>query len=537
MSQFTGMGTLLGFMLRRDRLRLPLWVGGLTLLATYFTVALSVVLDEESLTGMAQLASSPVTALVGGPGYGFDQITVPRFLAGLYGTYLMLGAAFMSMTTITRHTRAEEQHGRAELVLADIVGRHAPLTAALLLTVAMNVLTAALMTGVVLAAPLDDPPAPGSTVLFTASIGAVGLAFAGVAAATAQLSPYARTCTSLAGIVLAVSFVVRGLGDMSRVQGGSLAWLSWLSPLGWAQQTAPYTLDRWWPLLFPLLLAVAATLAAFALRSRRDLGSGALTDRPGPAEAAGWLASPTALAMRLQRGSIVGWSVGVAITGLVLGAFTRAIDESADRLPAEILAVIGGTDALTEGFLGFMSVYFGVFISAFAILAVQTLAAQEPGGHTEPVLATAVGRPHWVLSWAGVTAGGVLWLSVLAGAAEGLGAALVTHDRSLFGPTLLGHAVQFAPAFLLLGAALVLYGVAPRLVGLVWLILIIGSVLAFFGPMLGLSQTWLNLSPFQHVGQHPATAVAWTAVTVLAAAGIALALLGALAFRRRDLRA
>ncbi|NLP40172.1 MAG: ABC transporter permease, partial [Corynebacterium pollutisoli] len=107
MSTLTGTGQVLRFLLRRDRVRAPLWVLGMTLMTAYIVVELGTVLDEESLQGMAQMASAPVTALIGGPGYGFDDITVPRFLAGLYGAYLMLGAAFMSMTTITRHTRAE----------------------------------------------------------------------------------------------------------------------------------------------------------------------------------------------------------------------------------------------------------------------------------------------------------------------------------------------------------------------------------------------------------------------------------------------
>jgi len=129
-STLTGTGTLLRFMLRRDRLRLPLWVLGMGLMALYISTALGTVLDEESLPGMAQMAATPVMALIGGPGYGFDAITIPRFFAGLYGAYLMLGAALMSMTTLSRHTRAEEQSGRGELVLADVVGRHAQLTAA-----------------------------------------------------------------------------------------------------------------------------------------------------------------------------------------------------------------------------------------------------------------------------------------------------------------------------------------------------------------------------------------------------------------------
>lgn len=534
---FTGTDTLLRFMLRRDRWRLPAWVFGLTLLMVYFSTALGTVLDEASLAGMAQLARSPVTALVGGPGYGFDAITVPRFLAGLYGTYLMLGAAFMSMLTISRHTRAEEQSGRAELVLAGAVGRHAQPTAALVLAVLMNLLVAVLMTGVVLTAPLEPAPEPAPTILFTAGIAAVGVAFAGVATATAQVSPFSRTCTSLAGAVLAVAFIIRGLGDMSRVQDGRLAWLSWLSPIGWAQQTAPYTLDRWWPLLLPLIFAALTAGLGFRLRSRRDLGAGVVADRPGNDRAPTWLGSPLALAWRLQRGTLIGWSGAFLVAGLVFGAFTQTITDTAGDMPPEILAVMGGATAITEGYLGFMGIYFAVMLSVYGILAVTSLRGEETSYRSEPVLAAAVGRVGWVLSWVAVAAAGALWLSVLAGIAEGLGAVLVTADWSLFLPTVLGHGVQFAPVWLFIGLAAALYGLVPRLVGLVWLVFIAGSVLSMFGRMLQLSQTWLNLSPFEHVGQHPATEVAWAGVGLLAGSGVILALLGALAFRRRDLTA
>lgn len=533
----TGTGTLLRLMLRRDRWRLPAWVLGLSLLMAYFSTALGTVLDGESLVGLAQLALSPVTALVGGPGYGLDEVTVPRFLAGLYGVYLMLGAALMSMLTVSRHTRAEEQSGRAELVLAGVVGRHAQPAAALILTVVMNLLLAALMIGVVLTAPIEPAPEVASTILFTSSIAAVGIAFAGVATVTAQLSPYSRTCTSLAGLILAVSFVVRGLGDMSRVQGGDLAWLSWLSPIGWAQQTAPYTLDRWWPLLLPLVFSVLAVALGSRLRARRDMAAGIIADRPGRTQAATWLGSPLALAWRLQRGTILGWSVAMLTAGLVFGAFTRTIADTAGDMPVEILAVLGGAMGITEGYLGFMGVYFAVIISVYGILAVTALRAEEAGYRTEPVLSTAVGRRAWLLSWVGVAAAGAFWLCLLAGLAEGVGAGLVTGEWSLLGPTVLGHSVQFAPVWLFIGLVAALYGLAPRMTGLVWLVFISGSVLILFGRMIELDQVWLNLSPFEHVGQHPATEVGWTGVVVLAGMGVLLALLGALAFRHRDLTA
>jgi ABC-2 type transport system permease protein len=126
-----GTGILLRFMLRRDRIWLPAWVLGTTAMLAYFASALGLVLDEESLTSFALFAENPVMALVGGPAYGFDDITAARFLVGMYGAYLMIGAALMSIMTVSRHTRVEEQSGRAELVRAGVVGRHAPLAAAL----------------------------------------------------------------------------------------------------------------------------------------------------------------------------------------------------------------------------------------------------------------------------------------------------------------------------------------------------------------------------------------------------------------------
>lgn len=81
----TGTGELLRFMLRRDRIRLPAWVLGMTLMLAYFANALGLVLDEEALASFAVFAANPVMALIGGPGYGFDDVTVGRFLVGLYG--------------------------------------------------------------------------------------------------------------------------------------------------------------------------------------------------------------------------------------------------------------------------------------------------------------------------------------------------------------------------------------------------------------------------------------------------------------------
>ncbi len=241
---FTGTMDLLRFILHRDRIRFPAWVLGITMLVVYVSNAIGFILDDTTMQSFAIMASNPIMGLIGGPGYGFEHISVPLIIVGIYGLYIMLATALMSITTISRHTRIEEQTGRAELIRANVVGRHAQLTATLIVVAAMNILTSFAVAGAFYFSEAR-PDSLGPVLLFSTSVGAAGLVFGGVAAITAQLSPYSRTGSGIAGIVLAIAFVIRGLGDMSAIQHGNLTWLSWLSPLGWSQQTALSHLGRY----------------------------------------------------------------------------------------------------------------------------------------------------------------------------------------------------------------------------------------------------------------------------------------------------
>src|SRR5690606_8058157 len=130
-------------------------------------------------------------------------------------------------------TRLEEQTGRAELIRANVVGRDAPLTAALLVAVLADIAAAIVVT----ALAVGNGFALTGSLLVGAATGATGLAFAGVTAVTVQLSESSRTAAGWAGVVVGVAFALRGLGDMAEVGGSAL---SWTSPFGWASQTAPY---------------------------------------------------------------------------------------------------------------------------------------------------------------------------------------------------------------------------------------------------------------------------------------------------------
>lgn len=309
----TGTGTLVRFMLRRDRVRLPVWILAIVL----FTMASVVALPDlyptvEDRQARAALMENPGTRAVSGPGYGLDDYTFGAMLSHEFLSWVVIFVALMSLLAMVRHTRNEEETGRAELVRSSLVGRHATTTAALLVVVGANVVLG-LMMALGLGSLGLESVGWGSSVLFGAATASVGLVFAGVGAVTAQVNESARGASGFAGAVFALAYLLRAAGDMTRVGGG---FLSWLSPVGWAQQTRAYVDDRWWPLLLSVGLTVFLVALAYWLSTRRDVGAGLVEARPGPAEASKALSGPFGLAWRFapfQRDLVEPFGVSVCL--------------------------------------------------------------------------------------------------------------------------------------------------------------------------------------------------------------------------------
>ncbi|HSP60762.1 MAG TPA: hypothetical protein VLO09_06855, partial [Ornithinimicrobium sp.] len=415
----TGTGALVRLMLRRDRIRLPAWVAGLGLFMVYLGAALPRLAPTEAdLAAVTPMVQQPVGRLFTGPAYGMEDPTHASFFAAGYLLYLFVLAALMNVLLITRHTRLEEQSGRSELVRADVVGRQAPLTAALCVAVVTNGLAA---TVVGLIALVNGYPGPGSA-LVAAAVGLVGLSFAGITAVAAQLSAHSRGVAGLAGLVLGAAFALRALGDMVAAGGSAL---SWASPLGWGAQTAPYALDRWEPLVLLLALAVGTVVLAYALQGRRDFGAGLLPARRGREQGGALLGTPWGLALRLQRGPFLAWGAAILFLGVIDGAFTQVMIDSSHALPPEMQAMFGA-EQMTLGYVAFLSVFSGMATTAYVVYAVQTLRAEEAAGRAELVLATPTSRAAWAGAHLGVVALGATVIMTVTGVLTGVAATAVT---------------------------------------------------------------------------------------------------------------
>ncbi|MFD4656687.1 ABC transporter permease [Kitasatospora sp. NPDC058444] len=524
-----GTAALLRFALRRDRLRLSAWVLGLWL--TTLASANSVHTVYPSAADRAAIAhgsANPAMLAMSGPAHYLTDYTWGAMLSHRLLGLLAVLAGLLSILTVTRHTRAEEESGRAELLRSAAVGRHAPLAAAL-----ATAAVADLALGLLLAAGLPALGIPGLTAAGSALYGAAtalaGLLFAAVAAVTVQLSAHARTASGLALAVLGGAYALRAAGD-----AGSGA-LSWASPIGWLQRSYPFVDDRWWPLLPALALTAATAAAGFALSGRRDHGAGLRAARPGPPTGSPALGTPFGLALRLHRGLLGGFAVALLLVGAMYGSLLGDAESmlgDVDRI-REALDRLGG-QTLADSYAALTMLVVAVVGGVYAVLATLRPRGEESAGRAVPVLATGVSRSAWLGGHLAAALLGSTAVLLAAGVGFGLAGALSSGDAGAF-PRLTGAALAFAPAqWVTVGFAAAVYGWLPRAMPLAWLVPGYAFVIGYLGPLLGLPAGLERLSPYGQVPRLPAAAMDWTPLAVLTLVAAALIVLALAGFRRRD---
>ncbi|MEV5436623.1 ABC transporter permease [Streptomyces sp. NPDC052682] len=520
--QLAGTGTLLRFALRRDRLMIPVWTAVTALMVLSMPNSLNALYgtpaDRAGLVRQME-TNSALRAMVG-PVFGDSLGALTAWRVGVYAAGL---AAVTSLLVVVRHTRDEEESGRQELVASGMVGRRASLTAALLAAAVGNAALALLVT-----AGLAGQGARGA-LAFGLGIAGTGTVFATLAAIVAQLTESARLARGLTAGVLGAAFVLRAAGDAATDDGSSP--LTWLSPLGWLENLRAFADERWWVLLLFAGAAVLQGVVAYGLAGRRDVGMSFLPTRPGPAS--GRLGGAGALAWRLQRGSVLGWSIGFLLAGVIYGSLTDgAADLVGDNAGARrIIERMGGQAGLTDAFLSAMIGMLGLVAALYVVASVLRLHGEETSGRAEPVLAGAVGRLRWAAGHLLIAFGGSALLLLLAGLGFAVG-----HGRDI-GPILGGCLTQLPAVWVIGAVAVLLYGLAPRAATAAWGVAGAVLLIGWVGPALDVPQAVLDLSPFGHLPKLPGGQMEWGPVLVMSGIAALLTAAGLVGLRRRDVSA
>lgn len=525
-----GAGTLLRFNLRRDRLRIPAWLAVLTLLqvggAASYPDLYPTQADRQ--TQAAVMDDNPAMRVMTGPGHGLDDATFGALLSNEYLGFMLLLVALMSVLMLVRHTRTEEETGRAELVRAAVVGRHAQLTAALATVTLTNLALGLLVTFGLAGLGIESIDLPSSLVYGAAYV-VVGLVFAGVAAVTTQITAYGRTAAGIAGAMIGLAYALRAIGDVAENA------LSWLSPIGWAQASAPYVDDNPWPLLLALAVAAGLLAAGYVLSSRRDTGAGLRAERGGRPEATPALGTPLGFAWRLQRAALMWWILVLLLFGAAYGSAVDVVEQYADNeVIQEILGDTGGT-TMVEAWLSMVIALTAIIATIFVIIAALRPRREETSGRAESVLSTGLSRLRWVSTHVAIALAGGAVLLLATGVGFGVTAAAGLGDASYLW-RLPAATLSYAPAvWATAGIAVTVFGLFPRAIGLAWALLGYAVFVVYFGSLLDLPHWMFNLSPYEHVARMPADPFSATPLVILTVLAAGLVVAGLAGFRRRDL--
>lgn len=489
---------LLSQRVRRDWVQVLLWAVGTGLLAyaSYVGVAGSYGTEQDRTSLLAAALANPVILLFRGLPSGTDQ---GAFMVFLIFPWLAMLAAFMSTFLAVRHTRGDEESGRAELISATPAARTLPFVVTATHGVLANALLGALTAGAFLAVGLDVEGA----VLAGTAVGAVGVTFLGVGLLAAQLMRTSRGANALAVWTLLITFVLSGMGnaigtpsdDLTRMES---SWLTWLSPFGWGENTRAFDENLWWPAALCLGVGVLLVVISAVLVSARDLGGSFIAERRARADASAALSTPTGLVWRLTRGAVIGWTVGGLLVGILSTSLASIVQEVGAANPAveEILRQISGAGSVEQGTVTTFFTMLGVLAACASVQVVCRARQEEAHGTAEPLLAAPVGRVRWLADYLVVALLAIVLVVAAAIGGAAIGIASQDGDMGLMRTVLVTGAGQVAAASVFLVVTALVFVVLPRLtIAVGWTLVVVAMMLGLFGPLFQFPDWLVHLSP------------------------------------------
>jgi len=454
--------------------------------------------------------------------------------------WYIIAVGAMNIFLVVRHTRADEEGGRAEVVRSLPVGRLANIHATMITAVIVNGILG-LFTGLGLAVCGLDSMGFGGSMLYGLATCASGLVFAAVTMLFCQLSSNTSGATGLSFLTLGVFYMIRAAGDANGSE-----FLACLSPLGLVQRSQVYVGNYIWPSLILLLQSAVIMIAAYKLNSIRDLGQGFIAAKPGRRNASPVLSSSFGLSHRLLRGMIIAWFIIMfmlgASYGSVIGDIGTFIQDSPEYLaiigvPVEVLPFMSDADKemlIIKSFGTFVTIMMTLICFVPVLNSVLRIRSEERDSRSEHVLARVVSRSKYLAGYVIIAFAASILMQFATAAGLYMSAASVAGENNpfVFSELLNAH-LNFLPAlWVMIGIAVVFIGVFPKATGVIWGYYGFICFTSFIGAMV-LPDWMLKLSPMAYIPEQPFEKM--TPLIVLTVIAVVLCIKGFVFYRKRDM--
>ena len=504
-------------------------VFGLFVIATVkaYIVSFPTWADRENVAG----ALGSFAILLGQPHHAE---TVAGFTVWRVTVAIAVIGSVWALLTSTGALRGDEDAGRWEMLLsAPVTKLRATAEALLGLGAALALMYALTAAMTLVAGGIPGARFPiGASLAFALSLVSGAAMFLAIGALTSQLSANRGQAATIAAAVMGTSFLIRMVADSKK----GLDWLLWLSPYGWIEELRPLRDPQ--PIAFlPIAaLVVACVAATLALAARRDLGASVLREREDRARDPRWLLGPTTLALRLVRGAAIGWIAGIALFSFFMGFVARSFASLLASSPtfAAALGRLGIRD-LSEGYLAVAFFMTALWLAVIAASQMASLRDEEASGRLDNLLVRPTRRLVWLGGRAAVGVGLALACGLAAGFFTWMGAAS-QHTGVALSKLVEAGVNATVPAVFVVGAAVLVFGIRPRLTAAAAYGIVAYSFLVNLVGSLVRGQDWLrDSSLFSHIELAPAAKPDWGEAAVVVAIAVVLAAIGAAAFERRDI--
>lgn len=513
---------------RTDRLYIIIWILGILLLTIMIPPAFNEMFTNEAeRLVMAETMANPAMVAMCGPNYD-PAYGNGAMMAQMMLVFTALAAGLMNLFFVSKHTRRDEEEGRAELLYSLPMSRLSGLISTILLVVLMN-LALALLIGVCLAVMGIEGMDSQGSFLYGAAIGVAGLVFASIAALFAQLSQGSRGANAFSLVILGLAYLLRAVGDI----GDEI--LSLISPLGLICRTEVYVNDYWWPILVCIGISAVLFILSVALNVRRDMDQGLLPHREGKAYSK-FLSSPLALNLRLLRTQIIAWTITMLILGAAYGSIFGDIELF--LASSDVIKMVFAADPnvnMEEQFVVTLMMIMSIIAVAAVLMMVLKIKSEEGNGRLDMMIAGPVSRQKYLF---GIVCTALVYTVVLQLATIiGMWSAAyaVMEDPIDLAVFMQAGFVYLPSIYVFIGLSVLLIGFAPKLTNLAWLYLIYTFFAVYLGNLIDLPEWTASITPIGVTPMIPSEDMDWSIILILIGICIALFVGGFITFKRRDL--
>lgn len=531
---FENTGRLLRLTLRRERVNSSVWVLLLSVFSIALAPGLASIFDAAAREALIQTINNPAMIGMVGPIFGIDNYTAGAMYFNMMVQWMMIAAAVMNILLVIRHTRSDEEHGRTDMLRSLPTGTFSSLSA-VMLTAFLIDLAVTLLTGLGIAACAVESMDVNGALLYGAAIGTAGFVFAALAAVFSQLCSTSRGAIGLSVLSLGFLYLLRGAGDIGNEM------LSYISPLGLAQRTQAFVENHWFPIVILLAEALAFTALAFVLYGHRDIRQGFIPQRRGRAAAKSYLCSPSGLAFRLLMLPFFGWIIGMFVIGASYGSILGTIDQFIES--NEFYSMLIGTSpdfSAAQMFASMVTAEMSLCAVFPVLTMVMKFRSEEKDGYYLTILSGAVSKYRYLSSYAGIAllTGLLVQLAAALGIYTSAVVVLPDPDTLPLWYLLKANLVYVPALWVMLGIAVLLIGLRPRMAVAIWGYFGFSFFVTFLGRLPDFLPEWVvKLTPFGWIPNLPTDEISIPTLVLLTGIAIVLILGGLAAYRRRDVSA